>query len=487
MNVLPRQKLREIVARHGRGVVSEPRRCEGLLRDHCGTYRREIAVLLSALEERVAADLLAPRNGMPRVALLTRLTQRLRDNVAMEEAAAKWAVHSWALALDFVSIAELEAIEEETFEGTPRSSPDIVVSAAGDGDYINISGALKFAGPGARLLVRPGVYREGLVLDKPVEINGDGTPGTVIIANADASCVLMRTDEARVRGLTLRQESVIGIGQEGFFAVDIPQGRLTLEDCDITSDSLSCVGIHNDLTDPIIRRCRIHAGSDSGVFVFDAARGTVEDCDIDNNTNVGVAITGDATLVVKRCAIHGGRDAGVVAWKGGSGSVENCTIFGNAKAGVGISEGGNLTVGSCRIHDGHNSGIFVHDQGQGVLDGCDIYGHAETEVAITLGGSLIVRGCGIHQGRSSGVFISSGGRAEIERCDVFSNADAGIFVDAGGGAGVRQSRVIRNGSVAIRVKKGSAVVVEDCDLTGNVIAAWEREGGALVESRGNKS
>jgi Right handed beta helix region len=505
MNDFPRQKLREVVARHGRSVINEPRRCEGLLRDYCGAYRREIAVLISALEERVAADLLAPGKGVPRAALLARLAQRLRENVAMEEAAARWAVHSWALALGVVSSAELEAIEEKQSkpapkaapapvvagakprQATPRSSSVTVVSAAGDGDYTSISETLKIAAPGARLLVRPGLYREGLVLDKPVEIIGEGNPREIIIANANASCVLMRTGEAKVRGLTLREEAGISNESQGFFAVDIPQGRLTLEDCDITSNSLSCIGIHNDLTDPVIRRCRIHTGADSGVYVFDAARGTVEDCRIDNNSNVGVAITAGATLVVKRCAIHGGKDAGVVAWKGGGGSVEECEIFGNAKAGVGISEGGNLAVGNCRIYEGENSGVFVHDYGQGTLADCDIYSHAEPEVAITLGGYLIVRGCKIHEGRRSGVFISDGGRVVIERCDVYENADAGINLDAGGGAAVRQSRVIRNGRVAIRVKEGSAVVVEGCDLTGNLIAAWETEGGALVESRGNKS
>jgi Right handed beta helix region len=505
MNDFPRQKLRDVVARHGHSVINEPRRCEGLLRDYCGAYRREIAVLMSALEERVVADLLAPGKGMPRAALLARLAQRLRDNMAMEEAAARWAVHSWALALGVVSSAEVEAIEEKQSnpalkaapvlvgagakprQVTPRSSSDPVVSATGEGDYASLSEALKAAAPGARLLVRPGLYREGLVLDRPVEIIGVGTPREIIIANANASCVLMQTDEAKVRGLTLREEAGISNGSQGFFAVDIPQGRLTLEDCDITSNSLSCIGIHNDLTDPVIRRCRIHTGADSGVYVFDAARGTVEDCDIDNNTNVGVAITGRATLIVKRCAIHGGRDAGVVAWKGGSGSVEECEIYGNAKAGVGISEGGNLSVSSCRIYDGENSGVFVHNYGQGALNDCDIYNHAEPEVAITLGGNLIMRGCIIHEGRRSGVFISDGGRVVIERCDVDGNADAGIDVDAGGGAAVRQSRVIRNGRVAIRVKEGSAVVVEGCDLTENLIAAWETEDGALVESRGNKS
>lgn len=504
MHNLPRQKLREIVARHGRSVAGEPRRCEGLLRDYCGAYRREIAVLVGALEERVAADLLAAGLGTPREVLLARLARRLHDNVAMEEAAARWAVHSWALALGVVSGAELEAIERgrpnpaattaaalippgaEPRRTAPHPSPGIVVSAAGDGDYASLGEALRAAAPGAHLFVRPGLYREGLMIDRPVEIIGQGAREEIVIAQANASCIRMRTDEATVRGLTLRGEAGGRRGGEGFFAVDIPRGRLTLEDCEITSDSLSCIGIHNDLTDPVIRRCRIYTSADSGVYFFDAARGTVEDCDIYDSRNVGVAITGRATPVIRRCAVRGGGDAGVVAWGGGGGLVEECEIFGNAKAGVGVSQEGNLVMRRCRIHGGGNSGVFVHDHGRATLEGCDVHGHAEPEVAVTVGGNLVMRGSRIHEGRSSGVFIHNEGRALLERCDLYGNADAGVGVEAGGVAAVRQCRVNGNGSVAIRVKAGAAADVEGCDLTGNRIGAWETEDGAAVESRGNR-
>lgn len=504
MDTLPRQKLREIVARHGRSVADEPRRCEGLLRDYCGAYRREIAVLVGALEERVAADLLAAGKGTPREVLLARLARRLHDNVAMEAAAARWAVHSWALALGVVSGAELEAIEQGQSKPTPTTtaaliapgakprrttphpSPGIVVSAAGDGDYASLGEALRAATPGAHLFVSPGLYREGLVIDRPVEIIGQGAREEIVIAPEDASCVRMLTDEATVRGLTLRGGAGGRHGGEGFFAVDIPQGRLTLEDCEITSDSLSCVGIHNDLTDPVIRRCRIHASADSGIYFFNAARGTAEDCDIYDNSNVGVAITGRATPVIRGCAVRGGRDAGVVAWGGGGGLVEECEISGNAKAGVGVSEEGNLVMRRCRIYGGGNSGVFVHDHGRATLEGCDVHGHAEPEVAVTVGGNLVMRGCRIHEGRSSGVFIDNEGRALLERCDMYGNADAGVSVDAGGVAAVRQCRLNGNGSVAIRVEAGAAADVEGCDLTGNRIGAWETEDGAVVESRRNR-
>jgi hypothetical protein len=73
MNDLPRQKLKEIIIQYGRSLCDEPQRCEGLLRDLCGQYQKEIAVLVGALKERVPADLLASQNSTPPVVFLARL------------------------------------------------------------------------------------------------------------------------------------------------------------------------------------------------------------------------------------------------------------------------------------------------------------------------------------------------------------------------------------------------------------------------------
>jgi hypothetical protein len=99
MNDLPKQKLREIILQYGRSVCDDSQRCEALLRDYCGQYRGEISVLVNALKEKVAADLLSSQNTVPLEVLLARLTQRLQDNLYLEKEAARWAVESWALAL----------------------------------------------------------------------------------------------------------------------------------------------------------------------------------------------------------------------------------------------------------------------------------------------------------------------------------------------------------------------------------------------------
>src|SRR5262249_22625736 len=154
------------------------------------------------------------------------------------------------------------------------------------GDFATLGAAIKAARAGDRILVRPGMYGEGLVVDKPLEILGDGPVSDIEIRARDTSALVFRASIGRVANLTLRQ-----VGGEGhWYGVDITKGRLDLEGCDISSQSLSCVAIR-DGADPRLRRNKIHDGQQNGVYVHNSGRGTLEDNDITSNGLSGVAIS----------------------------------------------------------------------------------------------------------------------------------------------------------------------------------------------------
>lgn len=123
MNNAPRIALRKIIAKYGNDLASDKRRCEGLLKDLSGEFRREINVLTNALEERVPLDLLAANKSTPRELLLTRLAKRLEDNLGLTPEAANWAVDSWALALGILTDAEVAAKEKKQSEILPPTKP----------------------------------------------------------------------------------------------------------------------------------------------------------------------------------------------------------------------------------------------------------------------------------------------------------------------------------------------------------------------------
>jgi hypothetical protein len=111
--------------------------------------------------------------------------------------------------------------------------PTHVVDPFHRGDFTTISEAIKTARPGDRILVRPGLYTESLVIDKPLEILGHGPAADIQVHARDAHVVVFRANISRIANLTLRQAG----GEGTWYGVDIGQGRLELEGCDITSRS----------------------------------------------------------------------------------------------------------------------------------------------------------------------------------------------------------------------------------------------------------
>lgn len=107
MNELPRQKLQEIITKYGFSLCDDSRRCEGLLKDLCGEYRGEIFILIAALKEGIAIDLLKStsntNNEVLKEVLLAKLVKRLQNNLGLTEESAIWVVDAWAIALGITS------------------------------------------------------------------------------------------------------------------------------------------------------------------------------------------------------------------------------------------------------------------------------------------------------------------------------------------------------------------------------------------------
>lgn len=109
-------KLRGIVLSHGVEVCEDVRRVENLLRDLSGEHRREISLIVGAAREGIPAELLATRNGTFPGVPGERLVRTLEDNLGLATDAARWAVRSWAAALD---IAGLDTLAAEPLASVP--------------------------------------------------------------------------------------------------------------------------------------------------------------------------------------------------------------------------------------------------------------------------------------------------------------------------------------------------------------------------------
>jgi hypothetical protein len=445
MNDSVREKLSEMLTRHGPSLIDDPRRLEALLRDCCANYKREVNVLVMALKEKVAAELVSASSGVPAEVHLSRLTQRLQFNSGLSEEAARWAVRSWASALGIIPGNEPQTTAARVDWQQPAEPalplqpqrPHITVSQRGGGDYRTISEAIKNAGASSRIVVRPGRYAESLVISKPVEIVGEGPLEQIVIDSLGSPCIMARATQGSARNLTLRAR----VSENGnqFFAVDISFGQLTLEGCDISNESSACVSIHGSSASPIIRSCKIHDGNSYGIWVWDNAAGVIEDCEVYDNAGAGVVISGDTMEEARQMAaltIAEAMDEPEAApeiLNRHSGKAPGSQRLGERLDGL------IPLIRRCRIRAGHDHGVWIHYKGEGV----------------------------------------------IENCYVVENALAGVCIDQGSAATIRHCRISRNGWEAVRLSDGSTGTVEGSDLRENAGSAWAVEDGCQLRQSGN--
>ena len=194
--------------------------------------------------------------------------------------------------------SDSESITEEKRTLSVKTEPPThVVDPMARADFATITEAINAANPGDRIFIRPGLYQENIVIDKPLEIIGDGELSEIVVETKGKDVMTFRTTMGRVSNLTLRQNG------GDFFCVDIAQGRLEMEGCDITSQGISCVGIH-DGADPRIKRNRIHDGKDAGVYIYKNGKGTIEENEIFGNTKSGVAIREGGNPILRQNRIN---------------------------------------------------------------------------------------------------------------------------------------------------------------------------------------
>ncbi|BAS59507.1 serine/threonine protein kinase [Leptolyngbya boryana IAM M-101] len=358
-----------------------------------------------------------------------------------------------------------QSIQEflNALQGLNRAKSTIVVCNSGQGDYQTIDAAIANARAGDRILIRPGCYLSTIVITKPLEIIGDGE--NVVIETAQANCILMQTTYASVRRLILKGKAT----EKKQFTVQIPQGKLVMEDCQITSESLACVSVQGATTKAVLRNCRIYDGQSGGVLFWESAQGLLEDCEIVNHLGVGIEIQQAADPIIRNCKIQEGQAGGVLVCDRGKGTLENCTISGNRLAGVEIRTGGDPTIQNCRIQQGKASGVLVCG-GHGTLKNCDISNNFYQGIAVYQGGNPTAQQCELRNNFQSGIWVYEQGTGLFDRCTISRNRQAGIQIQDKSQPVIRRCTISENLASGIYVTQGGKGEIEKCDIFGNVLA-----------------
>ncbi len=366
--------------------------------------------------------------------------------------------------------ADTSEVQSERISGFPPKErqpkvPIHLVDSSGRGDFATISAAVEAATAGDRIVVRPGLYDEELTLTKPLQIVGDGPLEEIVVQGGHAT-ISFSAPTGKISNLTLRG---------GWYGVEITQGKLELEECDISAKMI-CVLVHAE-ADPQLRQNRIH-GSNVGIQ-FENARGILEDNDIFTN-RCGAFFSGTKGLTVRRNRIHDNDSDGIVLAGAGYSTWESNDIFDNKSDGITISKGSNPTLRLNRIYN-NSRGIHAWDGGLGVLVDNQIFGN-ETGIEIMSESThLTGRNNRIHDCESYGIEINSG-RCTLENNEIFANGLAGVRIKKSRQSMMRRNRIHDNRYNAIWIDKEGGGTFQENDLRGSV-DPWCLEGEAERFSR----
>ena len=208
-------------------------------------------------------------------------------------------------------------------------------------DFPTIAKALEAARARDLIRIAPGTYKETLVLDKPVRIEGAPGGKTVIeLPGKQASLILIEPGAA---GTSL---SNLNLRHTGF---------------DHGKNRYSAVTVM--AKDVSIRGCTVDYAAGHGIAVIDGASVEIIGSKITRCGWDGVSVYGkDSRAGVRDSRMERNLQHGLNFWKGGSGSASNSYLLKNGLCGIATTgDEAEVEISSCTSSNNREAGILVSD------------------------------------------------------------------------------------------------------------------------------
>nr|WP_320132797.1 right-handed parallel beta-helix repeat-containing protein [uncultured Holophaga sp.] len=389
----------------------------------------------------------------------------------------------------------------------------IIVGRGGKAHCLSLRVAIRQAEPGTRIILLPGTYRESVVVDREVEILGEGEASEIILESPKGPCLTFTGGRIVVRGVTLCKPWEEGRDPDPAPAVLQLSGQAELTDCRIHSDcepGLSCQGSGTSLvlrnirfegesalglvlrggasaqlegchfrgqrlaglqelegSSATLKGCRFHAAPGVGLQLQGLSQATLEDCELDGREGGSLEVAGDSRVVLRRCRLQGSRFAGVLVMEKSQVFMEDSESSGHAGAGIHASGGASLHLRQCRLHGNAGFGVSLLEQSIGTLDECEIAANGHAGLLVSHGATVQLKQCRIHSGQSWGVVSSGRGRGVLEGCEVYGNQRGGGKVEPGGSLLLVRCTIRDSQDTGLVLFEDGEVTLEECVVHRN--------------------
>lgn len=315
--------------------------------------------------------------------------------------------------------------EHRTFPRVPKNVHLVDPDVDGRFAHHSISSAVSGAEPGDVVIVRPGVYRESLLLEKALEIVGTGTGGGQLPAIRPPTGQPAVRFSANGRG-RLSSLSLEAGGGDDLAVVEVVDGVLAVDACHVTTTGTTeaCVRIAGQARADLTGN-NIVDGSGAGVVVCGRADAEIADNLIARHSHSGIEVRDSAAPRIVSNRVSEGHGGGILISGESSPLIDSNDISENQYSGLAVSEDGAPTVTGNRIHDGFSAGLWIGGNARGRFADNLIYGNRGTGIELN-GGAPLITSNKIHDGVAGGILVTTDGGGWIEENIIMRNQRAGV-------------------------------------------------------------
>jgi len=120
------KNLIEIAEKYGHSIFNDDKKLEGLLKDYCGSYKKEINLLLIAVKSGAAKELMGYNKNIPIESVLANLINLITDEYGINDKLARATINILALSLKIISIEYYNQATTKTSNNNFSHSQNII-------------------------------------------------------------------------------------------------------------------------------------------------------------------------------------------------------------------------------------------------------------------------------------------------------------------------------------------------------------------------
>ncbi|MFF7189958.1 right-handed parallel beta-helix repeat-containing protein [Streptomyces sp. NPDC008222] len=328
--------------------------------------------------------------------------------------------------------------------------PVLLVSPDRPGAYRAIAEALADATDGALITVAPGRYDEALYITRVVTLAAEGTGGTVEIASASGSTVVLEAEAVQLTGLKLS-----GTDREAP-VLDVRRGQAALDGCRISGEAWAAVLAWQDGV-VALRDCHITNTQGAGIVVTSGGGTAVERTRIQEVGSSAVVVAEHGRLTLRECQLDRARGNGVCVNGQATAVVESTRISGSGKPALAVEQNARADLTEVEFTGSAALDAYLTSTAEVVLTRCSFSGSGGQAVHVGGGSAPVLRACLISGAGREGVHVAPGGRPRLEGCRI-SGTPTGLLVEADGRAECADLTVEGAGTVAVHAQGGEVVL-----------------------------